>query len=78
MLGKIKHVRQKLHQAAVKLDSPTGLTQTPGSGSESSRRLEEPPHKISPPLLEDKSDATKHAAQVCYVMSGYLMLCKIK
>ncbi|XP_053170476.1 protein FAM207A isoform X2 [Scomber japonicus] len=63
MVGKIKHVRQKLHQAAVKLDSPTGLTQTPGSGSESSRRLEEPPQKITPQLLDDKSDAPKHAAQ---------------
>lgn len=62
MVGKIKHVRQKLHQEAVKLDRPTGLTQPPGSGS--SHSLEEPPHKTTPTPLDDKSDSTKHATQV--------------
>lgn len=65
MVGKIKHVRQKLHQEAVKLDRPTGLTQPPGSGSGSgsSHSLEEPPHKITPPPLDHKSDAPKPATQ---------------
>ncbi|KAM7365221.1 hypothetical protein PAMP_016167 [Pampus punctatissimus] len=65
MVGKIKHVRQKFHQEAVKVDRPTGLTQTPGCGSGSSHSLVEPPHKItlSPPLLDRESDAAKHATQ---------------
>uniref|UniRef100_A0A665SYP3 Family with sequence similarity 207 member A n=1 Tax=Echeneis naucrates TaxID=173247 RepID=A0A665SYP3_ECHNA len=31
MVGKIKHVRQKLHQEAVKLERPRGLCASPGS-----------------------------------------------
>lgn len=33
MVGKIKHVRQKFHQGAVKLDGPSSLTQPPSSVS---------------------------------------------
>lgn len=67
MVGKIKHVRQKIHQEAVKLDRPSSLTQP--LDSVSSQSLEKPPasglHTISPPLLENqKSDAPKHV-KVC-------------
>ncbi|KAK9523793.1 hypothetical protein VZT92_017686 [Zoarces viviparus] len=53
MVGKIKHVRQKLHQEAVRLDRPGSLTQTPGSAFPPG--LEKPPasevHKTSAPCL---------------------------
>lgn len=66
MVGKIKHVRQKLHQQAVKLDRPHSLTQTPDSASAHS--LEKPPaselHNTSPPHVDNnKSDASKHVKQ---------------
>ncbi|XP_044043991.1 protein FAM207A isoform X1 [Siniperca chuatsi] len=66
MVGKIKHVRQKIHQEAVKLDRPSILTQPPDSVL--SQSLEKPPalglHTISPPLLENnKSDASKNVKQ---------------
>ncbi|XP_035533886.1 protein FAM207A [Morone saxatilis] len=66
MVGKIKHVRQKIHQEAVKLDRPSSLTQPHDSAL--SRSLEQPPplglHTISPPLLgNNKSDASKNVKQ---------------
>nr|XP_046238504.1 protein FAM207A [Scatophagus argus] len=68
MVGKIKHIRQKIHQKAVKLDRPSGLTQLPDTVSPQS--LEKPPasfgrHTIRPPLLEnEKSDTSKSVKQV--------------
>uniref|UniRef100_A0A3Q3FVJ5 SLX9 ribosome biogenesis factor n=1 Tax=Labrus bergylta TaxID=56723 RepID=A0A3Q3FVJ5_9LABR len=57
MVGKIKHVRQKIHQEAVKLDRPSSLTHTPGSEALSAGS-EKPPaasfFSIKPPLLENK------------------------
>ncbi|KAM9334080.1 ribosome biogenesis protein SLX9 homolog [Symphorus nematophorus] len=70
MVGKIKHVRQKIHQEAVRLDRPSSLARTPGSVSPLPQSLEEPPpalglHSVSPPLLENnKSDASKNVKQV--------------
>ncbi|KAE8278726.1 hypothetical protein D5F01_LYC23645 [Larimichthys crocea] len=68
MVGKIKHVRQKIHQEAVKLDRPSGLTPLPDSALPPS--LEKPPapglhtHTISPPLLgSKKSDASNNVKQ---------------
>lgn len=43
MVGKIKSVRQKLHQAAVKLDTRGGSTESTGSV---------PPTAEKPPVLE--------------------------
>uniref|UniRef100_UPI0037E87284 ribosome biogenesis protein SLX9 homolog n=1 Tax=Semicossyphus pulcher TaxID=241346 RepID=UPI0037E87284 len=67
MVGKIKHVRQKIHQEAVKLDRPSSLTQLPGSVS-LSPGLEKPPAAsfltIKPPLLEiKKSDTSTNVKQ---------------
>ncbi|KAM3585655.1 uncharacterized protein V6R79_023638 [Siganus canaliculatus] len=66
MVGKIKHVRQKIHQEAVKLDRPSSLIQPPVSVLAPS--LEKPPalgpHSSSPPLGKEKSDASKDAKQV--------------
>ncbi|XP_076579157.1 ribosome biogenesis protein SLX9 homolog [Chaetodon auriga] len=66
MVGKIKHVRQKIHQQAVKLDRPSSLTQP--SDSVLSQSLVKPPalgpHTIGPPLLDKKSDASKNVKQV--------------
>lgn len=68
MVGKIKHVRQKLHQEAVKLDRPGSLSQSPGSGLPSSS--EKPPvpvepHRISPAHVENNtSDAPKQVKQI--------------
>lgn len=65
MVGKIKHVRQKIHQAAVKFDRPSSLTKP--SDSVLSQSLEKPPvlglHTVNPSLLENKSDASKNAKQ---------------
>ncbi|XP_059183594.1 protein FAM207A [Centropristis striata] len=62
MVGKIKHVRQKLHQEAVKLDRPAGLPLTPQSGSQAPS-IEKPPalelHNTSPTLLETSSSHVK-------------------
>ena len=68
MVGKIKHVRQKIHQEAVKLDRPGSLTQSPGTALPQS--LLKPPvlglHTISPPLLEkEKHDSSNNVKQVC-------------
>ncbi|XP_070711836.1 ribosome biogenesis protein SLX9 homolog [Pempheris klunzingeri] len=53
MVGKIRHVRQKIHQEAVKLHRPSSPTQPPRSLS--AVTPEEPPgpgpHTASPPLL---------------------------
>ncbi|XP_060888414.1 protein FAM207A [Labrus mixtus] len=61
MVGKIKHVRQKIHQEAVKLDRPSSLTHTPGSEALSAGP-EKPPaasfFSIKPPLLENKRSDT--------------------
>ncbi|XP_008288263.1 protein FAM207A-like [Stegastes partitus] len=64
MVGKIKHVRQKLHQEAVKLDRPGSLSQSPGSELPSSS--DKPPvHRISPAHVENNtSDASKHGKQI--------------
>ncbi|XP_028254349.1 ribosome biogenesis protein SLX9 homolog [Parambassis ranga] len=60
MVGKIKHVRQKLHQEAVKLDRPDSLTQLPGSAV--SLSLQTPPclevQRISVPAVENKGDTS--------------------
>lgn len=60
MVGKIKHVRQKIHQEAVKLDRPDSLTQ-PLDPVLSESLLKPPasgPNTISPPLLDSqKTDA---------------------
>lgn len=68
MVGKIKHVRQKIHQEAVKLDRPSSLTQPPDTALPQS--LLKPPvlglHTISPPLLEkEKQDSWNNVKQVC-------------
>ncbi len=69
MVGKIKHVRQKIHQEAVKLDRPSSLTEPPDSVL--SQSLEKPPslglHTINPPLVENKIDAAKNVKQVSNV-----------
>lgn len=67
MVGKIKHVRQKLHQEAVKLDKPSSLSKSLDSASCPS--LEKPAapelHNTTPTLLEqNKSVASKHPQQV--------------
>ncbi|XP_029370852.1 LOW QUALITY PROTEIN: ribosome biogenesis protein SLX9 homolog [Echeneis naucrates] len=49
MVGKIKHVRQKLHQEAVKLERPRGLCASPGSEASPLPVLGGPP-----PSLENR------------------------
>lgn len=65
MVGKIKHVRQKLHQEAVKLDRSSSLKVA--TGSVLSLRVETPPvldlHSGTPPLLVNN----KGEKQVCMV-----------
>lgn len=57
MVGKIKHVRQKLHQAAVKLDTRGSFTESAGSVPSTA---EMPPalelHNTTPPVLKTKRD----------------------
>ncbi|XP_041637475.1 protein FAM207A isoform X2 [Cheilinus undulatus] len=59
MVGKIKHVRQKIHQEAVKLDKPSSITHSPANES-LSPGLEKPPAAsfffLKPPLLENKKN----------------------
>ncbi|XP_045918054.1 protein FAM207A [Micropterus dolomieu] len=68
MVGKIKHVRQKIHQEAVKLVRPSSLTPSPSSVVSPS--LEKPAasgptlHTLSPPPLgNNKSDASSDVKQ---------------
>lgn len=72
MVGKIKHIRQKIHQQAVKLDRPSSLTQPPDSALPPS--LEKPlasgRHTRSPPLVENESDASKDAKKVRKTLEG--------
>ncbi|KAM9835785.1 ribosome biogenesis protein SLX9 homolog [Aulostomus maculatus] len=61
MVGKIKHVRQKLHQEAVKLNSPSGVPQPPAA-SPSLETLPVPgPLKTNPPPPQRDDQATKDA-----------------
>ncbi|XP_071758225.1 ribosome biogenesis protein SLX9 homolog [Centroberyx gerrardi] len=67
MVGKIKHVRQKLHQEAVKLDRPSSLTQ-PTLLPQTSEKAPKPAldlNKISrfPPLESRKNDDSKDNKQ---------------
>ncbi|XP_034534054.1 protein FAM207A [Notolabrus celidotus] len=61
MVGKIKHVRQRIHQEAVRLERPSSLAQSPGSELRSPG-LEKLPaasfFSIKPPLLENKESDT--------------------
>lgn len=68
MVGKIKHVRQKIHQEAVKLDRPSSLTQPPDPVLP--RSLAKPlglgRHTRSPPLVEnEKSENVKKVREKC-------------
>lgn len=60
MVGKIKHVRQKIHQQAVRLDGPSGHAQPPDSGAPLS--LEKPlpsqRHATCPPFVGKESGAS--------------------
>ena len=73
MVGKIKHVRQKIHQEAVKLDRPSDLAHTPGSVVPSAQSSEKPPPALglpitTSPLLENNtSDASRNVKKVCYI-----------
>lgn len=68
MVGKIKHVRQKIHHEAVKLASQSGVSQSPDSGLPLS--LEKPlvfgQHTTSPSPAEEHGDsyASKNAKTV--------------
>ncbi|XP_042372851.1 protein FAM207A [Plectropomus leopardus] len=63
MVGKIKHVRQKLHQEAVKLDTPSSL-KTPAPPAP----FPAPPAPIAAELHNTtpntKSETSKHVKQV--------------
>lgn len=67
MVGKIKHVRQKLHQEAVKPDRANSLTHPP-SLPQTLEKAPKPvldPHKTTSPLLESKrNDGSKDNKQV--------------
>ncbi|XP_037618411.1 protein FAM207A [Sebastes umbrosus] len=64
MVGKIRHVRQKLHQEAVKLDGPAGSVLSPPG-------LDKP--TTSPPLLENNNnnnrDSSRHRTQAPQAVS---------
>lgn len=63
MVGKIKHVRQKLHQEAVRLDSSSSSKQPSGSQTDNPPVLEI--HKIhSLPVENKNNDALKSTEQV--------------
>ncbi|XP_071384404.1 ribosome biogenesis protein SLX9 homolog [Centroberyx affinis] len=66
MVGKIKHVRQKLHQEAVKLDRPGSLPQPPQTSEKAPKpALDLTLNKISrfPPLESRKNDDSKDNKQ---------------
>ncbi|XP_028996737.1 protein FAM207A [Betta splendens] len=56
MVGKIKHVRQKLHQAAVKPDGPSGLSASTASGSAALKTPVLLPQSFNHPPLDTKGD----------------------
>ncbi|XP_034407863.1 protein FAM207A [Cyclopterus lumpus] len=68
MVGKIKHVRQKLHQEAVRLERPGRLAQTPGSappaGPEQQPAASE--QKTSAPLLENQKSENQPLGEICF------------
>ncbi|XP_029922625.1 ribosome biogenesis protein SLX9 homolog [Myripristis murdjan] len=66
MVGKIKHVRQKLHQEAVKPDRANSLTHPPlvPQTLEKAPKPVPDPHKTTSPLLESKrNDGSKDNKQ---------------
>lgn len=67
MVGKIKHVRQKLHQEAVRLERPSSLAQPPGAALP--RDVDKPVVSgrlsPSPPPVDSKTDASKNVKKVC-------------
>lgn len=56
MVGKIKHVRQKLHQAAVKSDGASGLSASNASGPTAEKNPVLAPQSFKPPLLDTKGE----------------------
>lgn len=65
MVGKVKHVRQKLHQEAVKLHGPHILTQT--SGTELSQSPLEPHNTPAAPPVD--KEPTQGEGQVIHHLS---------
>ncbi|XP_069578709.1 ribosome biogenesis protein SLX9 homolog [Brachyistius frenatus] len=59
MVGKIKHVRQKLHQEAVKLHRPAGFSGVPGSGAQKPHALELHTGPSPPPVHGRRSNDTQ-------------------
>ncbi|TWW64230.1 ribosome biogenesis protein SLX9 homolog isoform X2 [Takifugu rubripes] len=58
MVGKIRHVRQKIHQEAVKLERPSGLSQSPFSLFQTEKPLSAEQQSS---IENQKTDPTKNA-----------------
>lgn len=74
MVGKIKHVRQRIHQEAVKLERPGSLSQSPGSGLQSAGPDKLPAaslFSIKPPILENKQSDTSEDRQQTVAASSF-------
>ncbi|XP_028327319.1 ribosome biogenesis protein SLX9 homolog [Gouania willdenowi] len=74
MVGKIKHVRQKLHQEAVRLEAPSrapGL-ELPDIGLKLTKAL-----TVNPPREEETSDGPRTESQVSSFPSGIFSSTKI-
>lgn len=75
MVGKIKRVRQKIHQEAVKLDRPSGLTQSAGSVFQS-LRLEKPLSALRHgPTENQTTEASKNAKRVSDICLNVFFTC---
>lgn len=75
MVGKIKHVRQKIHQEAVKLERPSGFSQSPGSVFQS-LRLEKPVSALRPSPTENQTiEASKNEKKVSDICLNVLFTC---
>lgn len=61
MVGKIKHVRQKIHQEAVKLERPCGLSQSPISLFQTEKPLSAEQQSS---IENQKTDPAKNAKKV--------------
>ncbi|XP_027867322.1 ribosome biogenesis protein SLX9 homolog [Xiphophorus couchianus] len=76
MVGKVKHVRQKLHQEAVKLHGPHILTQTSGTElSQSPLELHNTP--AAPPVDKEPTQGERQTISQSFFPSGIFAATKI-
>lgn len=71
MVGKIRHIRQKIHQEAVKFDRSSGLTQSPVSLFQTEKPLSAERQSSVGNLKTDPAKNAKKVSTSCVCLQDY-------